>query len=424
MLTKSEYSTSTSSLSSVFSGSLADLRTTMGQITKVPTQRVSQKPGSFKDRLKDRINKNKARMTELKKVIEESEKDVLMLSDMKKILLAGEVAPLVTFVDQVKNTTDDALLSMQRELASKARDFEYVVYDRDVIRLDQKFSSEEDSYLTKCQNTNDLFKKKILDKERERYNQGVHHSERLLKEGEGLTKSCKQKLYEKDQELKAVLATIHQKEDVLASKMNELNQLKRLLAKHDSRTDTKMQGYILNSRLKTTKQEICRLRNEKVNLEATQVECSRDLQKLEKAIKEMNRRKEKEQLEVKSLKAQVGSIARKNNEEFDKTSVVKSVEEKLNTYIKKNKEDRKKLLSDVNYKKQQIENGRYKNLETKTMRPIDWNKIDDDQVSNSSFNKESWIDEKSVDKSVEDTKSNKNDDEKQMNFSFISFDPD
>jgi hypothetical protein len=133
MLTKSEYSTSTSSLSSVFSGSLADLRTTLGQTNKVPSQRVSQKPGSFKDRLKDRINKNKARMSQLKKVIEQSEEDILMLSDMKKILLAGEVAPLVTFVDQVKNTTDDAFLSMQRELASKAKDFEYVVYDRHVI---------------------------------------------------------------------------------------------------------------------------------------------------------------------------------------------------------------------------------------------------------------------------------------------------
>lgn len=134
MLTKSEYSTSTSSLSTVFSRSLIELNSDLGKsCLPEAVSDASQKPDSFRNRLRDRINKNKSRISQLKRVIEVSKKDILLISDMKKALFQNEVAPLVTFVDQVKNTTDNALLSMQRELVSKEKDLEYVVYDRNVI---------------------------------------------------------------------------------------------------------------------------------------------------------------------------------------------------------------------------------------------------------------------------------------------------
>jgi hypothetical protein len=94
---------------------------------------VSQQKSTLRNRLKDRISKNKIHISNLNKAIVISQKDVLELSDMKKLLIQGVVAPLMTFVDQVKNTTDTALLSMQRELASKEKEYEYVVYDRHVI---------------------------------------------------------------------------------------------------------------------------------------------------------------------------------------------------------------------------------------------------------------------------------------------------
>lgn len=134
MLAKSEYSTSTSSLSTVFSSQLMDLTLDLGKPSMPATiSSTIQEPGSFKSRLRDRINKNKSRIAELNKVIEVGRKDILTLANMKKALFNNEVAPLLTFVDQVKNTTDTALLSMQRELAKKDRDLEYVVYDRNVI---------------------------------------------------------------------------------------------------------------------------------------------------------------------------------------------------------------------------------------------------------------------------------------------------
>lgn len=134
MLTKSEYSTSTSSLSTVFSSSLMELNSDLGKsCLPEAISGASQKPDSFRNRLRDRINKNKSRISQIKRVIEVSKKDILLISDMKKALFQNEVAPLVTFVDQVKNTTDNALLSIQRELVSKEKDLEYVVYDRNVI---------------------------------------------------------------------------------------------------------------------------------------------------------------------------------------------------------------------------------------------------------------------------------------------------
>ena len=134
MLTKSEYSTSTASLSTVFSGSLMELSYDLGKASK-PVQSIgaTHESDSLRNRLRDRINKNKSRIHHLKKAIDVSKVDILTISDMRKALFENEVAPLMTFVDQVKNTTDIALLSMQRELASKETDLEYVVYDRNVV---------------------------------------------------------------------------------------------------------------------------------------------------------------------------------------------------------------------------------------------------------------------------------------------------
>lgn len=120
MLTKSEYSTSTTSLSTVFSGSLTELNSLMKSESLLGLSGV-QKPKTvtFKDRLKDRINRNKAHIFKVQQAIQQSRHEILQLKDLKKLLFQGEVAPLSTFVDQVKNTTDTALLSMQRELAKK-----------------------------------------------------------------------------------------------------------------------------------------------------------------------------------------------------------------------------------------------------------------------------------------------------------------
>jgi len=52
---------------------------------------------------------------------------------MRKTLLDNELVPLVTFVDYISNATDKTLLSLQRELAAKEKDLEYVTYDRHVI---------------------------------------------------------------------------------------------------------------------------------------------------------------------------------------------------------------------------------------------------------------------------------------------------
>jgi hypothetical protein len=134
MLTKSEYSTSTSSLSSVFSSSLMELNSAMhSSQTKASINIEHKKPSSFRNRLRDRIYKNKSHIADLQKVIKQSERDILEISQLKKAIFGGQATPLLTFVEQVKNTTDDALLSMQRELAKKDKELEYVVYDRNVI---------------------------------------------------------------------------------------------------------------------------------------------------------------------------------------------------------------------------------------------------------------------------------------------------
>ena len=64
-----------------------------------------------------------------------------------------------------------------------------------------------------------------------------------------------------------------------------------------------------------------------------------------------------------------------------KHSVVENSVSKLKTYLKKEKENKDKFLMEVNIKKNSIGNNRYQNTDTKTISPIDWNKIDNEKAS-------------------------------------------
>jgi predicted nucleic acid-binding Zn-ribbon protein len=207
--------------------------------------------------------------------------------------------------------------------------------------------------------------------------------------------------------------------------MQELTQLNSLVSKHSGKPNTQMQNYSLSSKLKITKQDINRLRNEKINLEATEHEYKKELKALKASVEGMHRRCIKQSDDVISLKKQVGSITAKINGDIEINSAVKSSEVKLQTYLKKGKETKEKLLKEVNTRKKNLQDVRHRNSDTITMRPVDWNQIDNES-SYYSQTKYSSIDEKSVNKSEECSKLRNSIDYrvKQGEFSMINFDPD
>lgn len=231
--------------------------------------------------------------------------------------------------------------------------------------------------------------------------------------------SCKQQILEKDAKISQISNTIKHKEDILAAKMDEMGKLAQKLRGQPE--CSQMKSYIFSSKLQNLKKEIRRLRNEKLNLEANEDQCRKELYVLKSSVKSMNKRQKNQTKAVKSLEKQVGSISAKINDEIEKHSVAKSSNIKLQTYLNKGKEAKEKLLKEVNSRKKKLENVRYKNLDTKTMRPIDWNQIDESSVI--SKEKYSWIDDKSIEKSQEDSKL-QDYIEDQPDFSLISFDPD
>jgi chromosome segregation ATPase len=368
--------------------------------TKASINTEHKKPSSFRNRLRDRINKNKSHIADLQKVIKQSERDILEISQLKKAIFGGQATPLLTFVEQVKNTTDDALLSMQRELAKKDKELEYVVYDRNVIWLDHKFTSEEQSYQKKAQHTASLFKTNFFDKEIEKYNREVKHSERLLGEGESLMQSCKQQIQQKDQKVRQLANTIKAKEEILYNKMNEMREIQDLLAKESKISNTKMKSHVISAKVKNTKQDIRRLRNERLQLEASEVEWIKEIEALKHAVKKMEKKSKIEESKVDALEKRLGNISDKINGDIEKQSVVEFSKAKLERYLTDEREKKDKLLKAVNTKKTPMENGRYKVFrDTKTMKPIDWNQIDDNADSYISEVTHAWLDEKSIDES-------------------------
>lgn len=137
----------------------------------------------------------------------------------------------------------------------------------------------------------------------------------------------------------------------------------------------------------------------------------------------MEKRNKVEESKVDALEKRLGMISAQTNDEIEKSSFVESSKAKLESYLTNEKEKKDKLLKTVNTKlldprkkwrantnKDLIENGRYRSLrDTKTMKPIDWNHIDDHADSYISEVKHTWPDEQSIDESkIEDEEKQEN----------------
>jgi chromosome segregation ATPase len=372
MLTKSEYSTSTSSLNTVFSGSLADLNTKLSELCLTGKANAARpKPSTFKNRLRERINKNKSRITHLKKVIQVSKNDALTIHEMRKMLYHNEVLPLVTFVDHIKNTTDLALQSMQRELASKESQFVFVVSE-------QKFAKEESNYLTHCAKQQRLFTQNFYNVETRKYNKEVKHCDRLLKEGEDLMKTCKHKIDKKNAKLQNLESVIDQREQILSDKLNEINSLQALLTKDNDGPNTGMKSYVIEAKLKNTRSEVNRLRNDKLELEITEQEVKRELSGLKNRLNELNTRRLRGTNEVQKLERKVGDITSKMADDIGRRSLVSSNQQKLQKVLDSEIQQKETLLKQVTMRKRLVDTSKLKSfIDTKTMRPTDWNGIDE-----------------------------------------------
>lgn len=228
-----------------------------------------------------------------------------------------------------------------------------------------------------------MFKKNFLDKENARFQQEVKHSERLLEEGESLMQACKHNIQQKDLKLRQLMETIQQKEEVLAAKQNEITEISTILSRNSESSSVKMQSYILNAKLKNTKHDLRRLRNEKLDLEATEAEYTRELEAMKLSICEMTRRNDKEQNQVKSLENVLGTISAKINDEIEKHSFVEHSETKLKKSLKREKETKELLLKEVNSKKRSGISRYQSSIDTKTVKPVDWNQIDDEASTTS-----------------------------------------
>ena len=116
------------------------------------------------------------------------------------------------------------------------------------------------------------------------------------------------------------------------------------------------------------------------------------------------------------------STSTKAIDEFDRHSVVTNIESELESYIKNEKTKKESLLKQINEsKKRKTENSRYNRyLDTKTMKPVDWNHIDEQDESVYSEAKHTWAEEKSIEEcklqnSVEEDKP------ESLSFTDISF---
>lgn len=228
--------------------------------------------------------------------------------------------------------------------------------------------------------------------------------------------NCKQQIEERNKKIKDIQERILSKEEALNSKQADYTRL-TVLASQKFEDPTR--------KLKSVKNDLRKLRNEKLALEEYEQECHREMKKLNKSAKDLKRKNQIESMQVKNLESRVGKITEQMNSELKKHSAVESSVVKLKTFLKKEKETKDKFLQQVNTRKKIAGNYRYSS-DTKTIKPVDWNKIEGTEQSPSYVSKHSWIDEKSVDTLNEESKIQKSidDSDSHVDVSFISFDAD
>ena len=247
--------------------------------------------------------------------------------------------------------------------------------------MDHKFASEESSYQKQFHNYSEMFKKSILDKENIRFKKETKHSENLYKDTEELMISCKQKIEVKNNMLRELKHVIQEKEDILNAKIDSFSQLNVQISNDPHGSSQQPKAYVITSKMKNLKQDINRLRNEKLDYEATELSINSEIEKMKKAIIRMDKKNTKELTKVDLLENLVDSIHTQINEDIKNRTFVDSSEVRLKSCLIKEKETKEQLLKEVNNKKKHIEN--IKSLNTsKTSRRTDWNKIDAEDQSN------------------------------------------
>lgn len=291
-----------------------------------------------------------------------------------------------------------------------------------------------------------------MDKENKRFQREAKYSKKLLEEGEGLVAACKQKMIKKTHKIQELKSLILKKDSLLESKKTEISKLENILARNSDGSNTSMKSYIISSKLKNVKNEIRRLRNEKLNLEASEFEYSKEIDNLESRLSEMKKREKDEVSEVQSLLNKVGTITDKIKTDIETHSMITNNRDKLQTVLNQEVENKKKLLEEVSLRRKLIDSHKLKSfIDTRTMKPTDWNKIEDNASQSSEdsrglnslekFDQKMYktVDEKTYKRSItkqenlidyRDNKESKaqnsedNEFEKNTNLSMISFDAD
>ena len=189
-----------------------------------------------------------------------------------------------------------------------------------------------------------------------------------------------------------------------------MREIQDLLAQESKVSNTRMKPHVISAKIKNTKQDIRRLRNERLELEATEVEYIQEVEALKHSVSNMERRNRAEESKVDALEKRLGTISAQISDDIETQSVVESSKAKLERYLTNEREKKDKLLKAVNTKKTPLENGRYRRLrDTKTMKPVDWNQIEDHTDSYISEVKHTWPDEHSIDESkIEDEEKHEN----------------
>ncbi len=258
-----------------------------------------------------------------------------------------------------------------------------------------------------------MFKINKYDKEDSKYKQGCQDTERLLQNLDGLSKTCRHQIKQKNQKIRELKQRIKKKEEALFTKQQEFSRLTMKAAQSSSSPKVE---------LDKIKEELRILRNEKLTLEECEQDCKNDVKKLNKSIRNLKKRNHAEAEKVKALEKEVGKVTENCKNEIQKHSVVENSMARLKTLSQKEKETKDKFLLEVTHKKNTMYNNRYLNTDSKTMRAEDWNKIEDEDSSCVSNTKVTMADGKSLEESK--VKNSVNETDSQVEVSFISFDPD
>lgn len=340
---------SSSSTPTTVAGSLSTSRSQLGG-----SKLSSSNSVSFKDRVRNRISKNKVRVKELDSFMSECETDTSLLHQLKKEITIDNTDRIGECLERLQCESFATLSQMEQECRRKDNQLMVLNGLKKCEEKSEGYKFVESEYTDHYKHLDQTFRQKCLRKHNLKFEKCVKDSDQMYKNAQQLMLQLNRNLQKKNAQVKETKKTIKQKQRKLKQLMAQKRDLQRTIDTMTKNSELKNIEMAEDS-ITNLNKDVGRLMTERYSLQQIEMRVKDQLRHMTSSWKHLEVELEIETKELNTLKEKLTTYStsfRKNKRLSESVDLDHS---RLESFLNIEKETKQDLLNEVNKRKKALE---------------------------------------------------------------------